>query len=71
MSGKIRIAPSNLDKLAHMLNVVNDTVAVIKVHESIGRVNVHSHGEVIDDVVELTRRAHEMAKAFQLEIQGR
>lgn len=64
-------APSNLDKLAQQLKTAHGVIVMIQKHESLGRVNVHSHGAIIADIVELTRRSHELAKAFQLEIQGR
>lgn len=70
-TNKIKIAPTNLDKLTSMLSVASETVAMIQRHERIGQVNVHSHGLIIDDVVELTRRIHALAEAFQLEVQGR
>lgn len=70
-ANKIKIAPSNLDKLASMLSVASETVAMIQRHESLGQVNVHSHGLIIGDVVELMRRAHALAEAFQVEVQGR
>lgn len=71
MQVKTMKSATTLDKLAHTLEVANDVVKMIQTHERIGQVNVHSHGPIIGDLLELTRRAHVLADAFQFEVEGR
>ena len=68
----VKLGPStHLQTVNRMLGMAHEVATMLARHESLAPVNVHSHGEIINDLVELTRRAHDAVKAYQLEVQGR
>lgn len=70
-STALRINVSTLDRV----KTQSDDVTFCRDHlakaESLAPINMHSHGQLIDDMVESARNAYILALAFKTEVQGR